>query len=199
MPLFLRSLALALVLASLNSCSPKAEDEGGPVAMSFTVVDALLGPAATLPESSLSIRPPKGWSALDSTRVAALSVPVGPTFHLRPRLVFMDSLSGCVLIVSSWATDSTWSWSQLEKRQKQEVDQAGKGRSVRHDSFILAGQSCLQSMVQDSVVVNFKLLLAKGIQLDYVVPGPEYTRQAERIESSLGSLTFTDGSTQTQE
>jgi hypothetical protein len=38
--------------------------------------------------------------------------------------------------------------------------------------------------------VNFKLLLAKGIQLDYVVSGAVYATQVEQIESSLGSLTF---------
>jgi len=191
----LRALGLALMLCAIQSCSSPTTEEKGPVEMTFTVVDALLGPAVSLQDPPLTIRPPKGWDGMDSLRVAALEIPAGRTFHLKPRMVFMDSTSGCVLFVTSWTTDSTLAWAEAEARQKSELDQAGRGRQVRHDSFILAGQKCLQSLVQDSLRVNFKLLLDKGIQLDYIVPATSYATQAERIESSLGSLVFSNSST----
>lgn len=193
----LRLLFMALITCALLSCSTPAEESAGPVEMKFTVVDAYLGPQSSMENPALTLSPPKGWQALDSARVASLQVPNGKTFRLEPRMVFMDSTTGCVLIVTAWYTDSTLAWAEMEARQRQEVDLAGSGRSVKHDHFILAGQDCLQSMVQDSVMVNFKLFLAKGAQLDYVVPAQVYASQAERIESSLGSLTFSNGSTQT--
>ena len=183
-------LLLPLVLWVTTSCTSSSEEDSGPVEMKFAVVDALLGPPATLREPGMSIRPPKGWEALDSAKVAALEAPRGHTFQLKPRMIFMDDSTGSVLVVSSWTTASNWTWAQLEARQRGEVDQAVRGRQARHDSFILAGQNCLQSLVQDSLRVNFKLLLAKGIQLDYVVPGAVYATQVEQIESSLGSLNF---------
>ena len=195
----MKLLLMGIALVGIMSCSSKPDDDAEPVNMTFAVVDALLGPPAALEQPQMSIRAPKGWKALDSAKVAALEAPRGHTFQLKPRMIFMDDSTGSVLVVSSWTTDSTWTWAQLEARQRGEVDQAVRGRQARHDSFILAGQNCLQSLVQDSLRVNFKLLLAKGIQLDYVVPGAVYATQVEQIESSLGSLTFPDGSTQTQE
>jgi len=192
------SLLVALALAS---CSPSAQDAPvEPAVMRFTVVDALLGPPVRLEDPPFEIRPPKNWLPLDSLRVARLGASMNlggdASFRLEPRRVFMDPASGGVLFVTRWQADSTATWKQVEERQRQVQDTTVVGRRVQHDSFVLAGQSCLQTLVQDSLMVGFKLLLACGVQLDYVVPRTVYETQVELIESSLGSVVVPTSSSQ---
>ena len=197
-----RFLAGSLLAAlALVSCSPSAQDAPEePAVMRFTVVDALLGPPVRLEDPPFEIRPPKDWLPLDSLRVARLgsSMNVGgdASFRLEPQRVFMDPASGGVLFVTRWHADSAATWKQVADRQREMLDANKVGREVSHDSFVLAGQLCQQSLVQDSIRVAFKLLLACGFQLDYVVPRSVYETQVELIESSLGSVVVPTGSSQ---
>jgi len=198
----IRLLAVALLLGlALASCSPSAEEpQAEPAVMRFTVIDALLGPPVRLEDPAFEIRPPKDWLPLDSLRVGQLGASMNlggdAAFRLEPRMVFMDPAAGSVLFVTRWHADSSASWKQVEARQRQVQDTTMVGRTVQHDAFVLAGQSCLQTLVQDSLMVGFKLLLACGVQLDYVVPRAVYDSQVELIESSLGSVVVPTSSSQ---
>lgn len=183
---------ILLLLGSACSRSSQPADEG-PVQLQFAVVEALLGPPVQLESPRLSLRPPKEWAEVDSNRVRLLggqvAQPQDSSFLLTPVRVFLDPATGCALFVSTWSADSAHTWKQVEAQQRARLDEAAAGRQIKHDSFILAEQSCLQSLIQDSLRVNFKLLLAGGVQLDYLVPRTIYESQVELIESSLGSVT----------
>ncbi len=188
-----RHLVFVILLLLSSACSRSTQPAGeSPVQMEFSVVEALLDPAVQLEHPAFSIRPPKDWAELDSSRVGPLggilSAQLDSSFLLCPERVFLNPATGSALFLSSWSTDSSRSWKQVEAQQRARLDELAAGRSIKHDSFVLADQACLQSLIQDSALVNFKLLLACGVQLDYLVPRTVYESQVELIESSLGSV-----------
>lgn len=196
-----RMILLVVLLMLGHSCSTSSQPANeAPTVMTFSVVEALLGAPVQLPGQGLSLRPPKEWLPLDSLRVAelapALTAHEDSTFRLTAERVFLDPANGCALFVCSWRADSGRTWKDVEAWQRAHLPAGDAGRSVKHDAFILAEQPCLQSLIQDSARVNFKLLLSCGIQLDYLVPRHIYESQVELIESSLGSVTLQSVTTQ---
>ena len=68
--------------------------------------------------------------------------------------------------------------------------------SAKAGDFIKDGIHFSQILVQDNERVNFKLLFFNSknqlIQFDYVIPNQFYISELKAIESSIGSIQFTD-------
>lgn len=190
MRILLAGLLIGLLSFASASCS-RSDSGGTPeiVEMQFAVVDALLGPEVVFQDPPYSLRPPLGWERIDPQRrdalLARLSSASGPDPGSLPVELFADS-TGALLTVSRWnSAASTWK----EALRQQMADYAGAPEgSVTHAEFLLAGRPCLQTRVVDAQRVAFKLLLADGLRLDYILPAGAYAQQAERLESSIGSV-----------
>jgi len=184
---------VCVLLAAAGSCSRPAGEGGGGgelVEMQFAVVDGLLGAERAVPEAGVALRPPAGWTPLDAARrdalLAALPAAPDPDLDLRPLELFADS-AGCLLTVSAWRATGDRGWRGTTSARRERLAPA-EDRRVEHDEFLLAGAPCLQTLVADGRAVAFKLLLAGGAQLDYVVPAALYGARAESLESSIGSV-----------
>jgi len=167
--------------------------------MTFTVVDSLLGEAIHHRSPAMVMQAPRGWVPLDSTRVAGLAATAGGQaaagFRLSPREACFDPVNGCVLVVSDWSSDSVEAWDEVVALRRGLLDRQFSAHPPRHDLFLLGQHLCLQSLVQDSAMVTFKLMLENGVQLDYLVPKSCYAAQAESIASSMGSIRYSPTST----
>jgi hypothetical protein len=184
------SALLLLAFACACSKAPEEESADKPAVMEFSVDETLLGAPFSLGDPALVIRPPLDWSPLDSTRSATLlerfKTGDGP-LRLLPAAIFLDSLSGCVLVVSGWESDSS-RWESVSALQQTTLEERFTGRELMFNHFLLNGRRCMQSIVRDSLMTNYKLLLDFGAQLDYLVPRSVHVDQVERIESSIGTL-----------
>jgi hypothetical protein len=200
MSLVRRCVLLALLLVMGLSCSnsaPPAEEP--PLLMAFTLSPHLLGESFSLAEPAFSFQAPAGWDKVDSTRLGQLAGLLredqDQSVILNLEAVFLDARQGCTLVLSRWQSDSVRTWREEERRQRQRLDERFAGKALQHATYLLQDQLCLQSLVQDSLIVNFKLMLANGLLLDFLVPRQIYETQVELIESSLGSMSFPSTST----
>jgi len=183
------AMAMLFLLAACSSSKEESATEQLET-MEFSIDETLLGTSVSYVSPALVFRPPLDWLPVDEARSRPLLERFGSgdgPLRLAPAAIFLDSLSGCVLVVSGWESDST-RWDAVTQLQQSILEERLAGRELLFNRFLLNEHRCMQSIVRDSVMTNYKLLLDFGAQLDYLVPLQVHEDQVERVESSIGTL-----------
>lgn len=152
--------------------------------------ETLLGSPVTLAAPPIEFRPPLDWVHVEDVRSGALLARFRKgegALRLLPQALFLDSLSGCVLVVSRWECDSS-RWEAAADLQRSTLEQRLRGRTLEFERYLLNGQQCQESISRDSTLTNVKLLLDSGAQLDFMLPGPSAQAQMPRVESAVGTV-----------
>ncbi len=186
------SWVLWAVLLCLAGCSSPREEpaEVSLPERNVAVDESLLGSPVTLAEPPVEFRPPLDWAHIDDIRGGTLLARFRKgdgALRLLPQALFLDSLSGCVLVVSRWECDSS-RWEAAADLQRTTLEQRLQGRKLEFERYLLNGQKCQESVTRDSTLTNVKLLLESGAQLDFMLPGPSAPAQMPRVEAAVGTV-----------
>ena len=174
------ALFLFALLLTVQSCGSGGDtddelaEEDSSNSLEFSVDEELLGERIVLPELSIALRAPSGWSAVDEppeqaapVEVVRLYVGSGPSFLLIGELGGDSSAEAAAAMLASDESDERTTFSHNGIRFHQV-------RRVTSES------------------VTFSLLFERGqgvvALLQYVVPVADIQYRARLIESSIGSI-----------
>ncbi len=177
---------LRILLPFLLIACSNAGQEGTPGdarKLSFQVEESLLGADLRLEEQQLLLFAPLDWS------------PVGEDLLTRLRAAQdegakMNLLQACFHPASSsMLSISVMHHGDVPAVERLRSDLEGReGLKVSEDSYRLNGMPCTQFLAEDSLLVQFRLLLRDSLLVDYLVPRNAYTAQLKALESSIGSI-----------
>ncbi len=182
----------------LPGCSDN-KDKPALSQMHFNVDSSLLNYPVQTEVASFSFAAPKNWNRIPRTRFAALQQQLAPLLEngVNPGLelvsIFYDESSGglcSICKIRSFPSDSAFQDSI--KSYLKRLQSAFTSSAVYTGEYLKENIHIYQLLIQNPQIVNFKIIFKtnpnQAVQIDYVVPKKEYSRQIKAIESSIGSI-----------
>jgi hypothetical protein len=186
-------LGISLVILSL-SCSGKEKTfEPFP----YGAVPELINSPVTVPELSLQFSPPKGWAALDSTRLDAFRKLLGNTelqfkfYHVYILNAYMDSLTGCLAYIARIEEEYT-PFPGVVKRYHEFLAPRAGVKALDEKLYLINDLIVYHFMVHSVTTVNYKLLgevaPTKRYLIEYILSAESAVSVEPAVQASIASL-----------
>lgn len=197
---------LFLMTCFTLSCTTKDKPQKSTIpTLSFTVNRQLLGDSVYLADEGLKIIAPRHWKPMSavqmneiSEKMHALEAKNGDSTNLirvGVESVFVLQNGGASLVISRIRfpkQDSTEDLQRLHYSQqtKERIDSTSLGTA----DFMCNNIRLTQYMIRTSQSVSFRLFFkarSSMMQCDYIIPTSIFQQEIRAVESSIGSILFT--------
>jgi hypothetical protein len=189
-----RIVFVMVSLISFWGCS-KSENKQG--TQKFVVVDSLIDSAIVIPQSQLTVSPPRGWypaSDSDQTELATAMTVISPESRRLTLIdLFADTLNAAGLLVCGIQglrldSDTASYFAELRETWHEQYGIDG----VRSDQFWHDSIFVQRFTIASDVALQLQLFCfpknQDAIELWYYMPKNKYPNLASKIESSIASL-----------
>lgn len=183
-------ILLIILFVFFQNCQRERSKINSLPEMEFEVIPTNLG--LTYQDSlGFKFNPPKGCSLVKED-YSLINYDTILTYPFEVKAAFLDSLTQTIVVVSDISKLLEKDYLKILKAPKQFFDKKKEWTEIKTAQFSFRKQIITQFLLQNSSLVNFKLLLYEGIknryQIDYFIPTNHYSSQAKLIESSIGSI-----------
>jgi hypothetical protein len=188
---FLLIFPLILILDSCGNEDATADN------LVFEVVDSLLAPAFDVKSAGMSFRPPAGFRATgDSLRealAATLHENMSEATNIDFAELFYSEQYGSAVIVSiARGLNLHSDTASFASRYRQALAEFYDEESIVCGDFWANDVYVKNHLIEDSFAVHFNLICLSdnrdGVELEYIVARPYYTKLLKSLESSMGSI-----------
>lgn len=183
----MRVVQLLFFITVISACTKPSEQQSKNE-IEFNVDQALLGEQYVDSLSGFYFSVPKNWKSVLAISNASDSIAVSKSI----RKIFIDSAANASLIITSMKGVDIEQAYKIFNSPDSTFNSARVWTSISKAEFLLGGITVHQYLIQNQEIVNFKLILVRGvkdiIQLDYLTQRDLYANQIKNIESSIGSI-----------
>lgn len=191
------SACLFIGLFSFN-CKNENNEAGKLKNLNFNIDTTCIASEVILKDYKLSFNPPLNLAHSDEF-YNKLSENIKQNNQVQTELItkpvdaFVDDKFN-VLIVSSIESGQKDSQNSSFEKISDIVKKQFKSENVKFAEYLKDDIKISQFLIQDSINVIFKLLLASPnkqvMQFDYIIPQQNYKNEIKAIESSIGSIKY---------
>ncbi len=197
----MKNLALVFMIICflfLEGCKAEPQQKSS---LKFNVDPTLLGEQLTIDSLDFSFSTPLGWSSVSNKILQQVRNKIETTktgeqpFDLNLVQFFLDSASVNFCSLSQISLNKKITFDQLIELYGQYIQSKFPESKIKKGDFEIDKRKIYQFLITTTSNVQFKLIfeISPGLffQLDYAIDRNEYPNYIQKIESSIGSISFT--------